>query len=245
MSKAKVYSPGKKTASSISLPKEFDAKENMYLLAQAIRVYENKKHPSLSKTQTRAEVTASTRKIYRQKGLGLARHGAKSAPIFVKGGIAHGPRGLKRKLTLPKKMKKKALSIALSMKAKEGNLAFATGIEKIKKTKEAQKLLDTIVEKEKKGKYPNKITLALSSDNKDAVLYFRNLEDVEIVLHKNLNAYNVFYAGFLVIDKDAVEGKKTKKKETKKKESEKKTKKKSTKKTKKSKTKSKKKGKKK
>ena len=108
---------------------------NKILLTQAIRVYTARRHPGLSKVKTRGEVIASTRKIYRQKGTGQARHGAISAPIFVGGGVAHGPKGVKRQLSLPKKMRRKALSIALSVKAKEGNLLVVEGISKLKKNK--------------------------------------------------------------------------------------------------------------
>lgn len=190
------------------MPKGWQEDVNKNLLAQAIRVYENKKHPGLSKTKTRGEIRASTRKIYRQKGLGLARHGALSAPIFVGGSKAHGPKGAKRRLKLPRKMRKKAFSMALTYKADKGELLVIEGIGKLKKTKDANALIDKIVKKEKGIEVRSKFTFALSEKNKDSSLYLRNLENVEIVNFKNLNAYNVFFAGVLVIDKDAL--KKTK-----------------------------------
>src|SRR3990167_6881084 len=106
MIKLNVYSPKATKKEAIPLLKSLEAKVNMKLLAQAIRVYEDRSHPGLSQVKTRGEVKISTRKIYKQKGTGYARHGAKSAPIFVGGGIAHGPKGIKRKLALPKKKKK-------------------------------------------------------------------------------------------------------------------------------------------
>ena len=78
---------------SITLPKEiFDAKINNPLMAQAVRVYLANQRRGTLKTKSRGEVAISTRKIYRQKGTGRARHGAASAPIFVGGGIAFGPK---------------------------------------------------------------------------------------------------------------------------------------------------------
>ena len=74
-------------------------KANSTLLAQAIRVYGSNSHQKTSKVKTRGEVDGSTRKIYRQKGTGNARHGAKYAPIFVGGGIAHGPTGILKLLS--------------------------------------------------------------------------------------------------------------------------------------------------
>ena len=142
MNKLNVYTSKGVKKAPVSFPKVFQEKENLVLLAQAIRVYEWKKHPGLSKVKTRGEVVASTRKIYRQKGTGRARHGAKSAPIFVGGGKAHGPRGVKRKLAFPRKMRQRALKIALTMKAKDRAMIVIEEISSLKKTKEAQQLLN-------------------------------------------------------------------------------------------------------
>lgn len=212
MAKAKVYRKGNKTAGSATLPSEFSEKENMVLLAQAIRVYGDRKKPQRGKTKTRGEVVKSTRKIWRQKGTGRARHGDVGAPIFVGGGQAHGPRGEKRELALPKKMKKKALSIALSLKLKEGKLVLIDDLSKIKKTKDAQSLLDRIVGKELDGKVPNRITVCLAKENKDKGRFFRNIGNVKIAPFGQLNAHRVFYGGLLVIDKKAVKKSKSTKK---------------------------------
>src|SRR3990170_7427665 len=127
MIKLTIYSAKGTRKGSTNLPKSFIEKENLALLSQAVRVYEDRKHPGLSKVKTRGEVTASTRKIYRQKGTGGARHGAISAPIFVGGGIAHGPKGVKRILSLPKKMRKKALISSLNWKLKDSELFVIDG----------------------------------------------------------------------------------------------------------------------
>lgn len=210
MAKASVYSKIKKKASSITLPKSFDEKENMTLLAQAVRVYGDRKRPQRGKTKTRGEVVKSGRKIWRQKGTGRARHGDVGAPIFVGGGKAHGPRGVKRELALSKKMKKKALWVALSLKAREGKVAVVDEVSKIKKTKDASKILDQIVKKELDDKKPGKITVCLAKDNKETQKYFRNIKNVETFDFEDLNAHTVFYSGILVIDKDSL--KKDKKK---------------------------------
>ena len=70
-------------------------KSSPTLLAQAIRVYQSNSHQKTSAVKTRGEVVGSTKKIYRQKGTGNARHGAKYAPVFVGGGIAHGPKAIR------------------------------------------------------------------------------------------------------------------------------------------------------
>lgn len=211
MAKANVYSKTKKKASSMSLPKTFDEKENMILLAQAIRVYGDRKKPRRGKVKTRGEVVASTRKIWRQKGTGRARHGDVGAPIFVGGGKAHGPRGEKRELTLPKKMREKALRVALSLKAKEGKVAVIDEVSKIKKTKDAQKIINDIVKKDLRGKNPKKITVCLAEENKEAQKFFRNIKNLETFEFQGLNAHRVFYGGLLVFDKKVLKKKKEKK----------------------------------
>ena len=201
--KANVYSIKGVKQDTIDLPKEFNQKENTKLLAQAMHVYQARKHPGLSKVKTRGEVALTTQKAYRQKGTGRARHGAKSAPIFVGGGVAHGPKGIKRQLYLSKKIKKSALSSALSLKAKEGEIAVVSGISNLKKTKEAANLLQKVA-KITKSKKDQKFTFVLSSNNSGAKLALRNLKNAAIVRFEDLNAFQVYFGGTLLIDKEAL-----------------------------------------
>jgi len=212
MSKANVYSVKGVKGQAITLPKNFSEKENKILLAQAIRVYENRLHPGLSKTKRRGEVIATTRKVWRQKGTGRARHGARSAPIFVGGGKAHGPTGVKRRLVLPKKMRQKSLNIALSMKAKNGQVIVVDNTSSLKKTKEAQSLIDKIISKEKKMKKDQRFTFVLTDGNLQARLALRNIKKVGVIDYKNLNAYQVFFGEVLIFDKDIFNTKKGPKK---------------------------------
>jgi large subunit ribosomal protein L4 len=111
------YSLLGKEAGTLELPKAiFEGEINKALIAQAIRVYTNNEKGHFSNTKTRGEVTGSTRKIYKQKGTGRARHGSIMAPIFVGGGIALGPKSRITNMELPKKMKKAALVAALREK---------------------------------------------------------------------------------------------------------------------------------
>lgn len=198
MNKVDLYSAKGTKKTQINLPKEFSDKPNITLLAQAIRVYESNMHIGITRKKTRGEVKFSTRKIYRQKGTGGARHGAKSAPIFVGGGLAHGPKGKKRSLTLSKKMVKKALNTALSLKLKEKQLVVIEGITTLKKTSEGAKVLGKIFENGKSVRF----TLVLDNNNLAAKRIFRNIDYVKVISNKVLNAYDVYYGGFLVFDKD-------------------------------------------
>src|SRR3989339_658705 len=113
------------------------------LLAQAIHVYQENSHRGVSKTKTRGEINATKKKVYKQKGTGNARHGAKSAPIFVGGGVVFGPTGLKSApKSLNQKMKVKALAGILSLYQKENRLSLVSATEiKETSTKSAQKAL--------------------------------------------------------------------------------------------------------
>ena len=207
--KVNIYtSKGNKKKTGFTLPKDYSSKVNLPLLAQAVRVYEWNSHPVRGKAKTRAEVVATTKKWYRQKGTGNARHGAKSAPIFVGGGKAHGPRILKRSLSLPKKMVKNALLSAISMKAKNGSLFVVEELDKIKKTKEANELIENIISDFGKKA---KVAVCLSPKNKKSRLYFRNIKDVKMYDFNNLNAYNVAKSSVLLIDKDSFEKEEKKK----------------------------------
>jgi large subunit ribosomal protein L4 len=209
MPKLNVYTSKGTKSKAVDMPKSWKEKENKILLAQAIRVYEARSHPGLSKVKTRGEVSYSTRKIYRQKGTGRARHGDRGAPIFVGGGVTHGPKGIKRVLTFPKKMRKKALKVALNLKMKEGILLLVTNISSLKKTKEAASLIDKIASKEKKFNGDSRFTFALSEKNKNAQLALRNINNVEVIPFRDLNAYKVFHGGVLVVDKEVLDEQKS------------------------------------
>lgn len=200
--KATIYSAKGVKSGELTLPKEFGEEVNMNLLAQAIRVYSDRSHTGLAKTQTRAEVNRTKKKLYKQKGTGGARHGSRRAPIFVGGGVAHGPRPVKRELVLPLKMKKKALGISLSLRGKAEQIVIVSGLDKVKKTKEAQTLIDKL-SKEIKG--VKKFTFVLSESTLEVNRALRNIKNVSIVQYKNLNAHQVFFGGGLVIDKTVFE----------------------------------------
>ncbi|BCX14533.1 MAG: 50S ribosomal protein L4 [Patescibacteria group bacterium] len=177
------------------------------VLSQALRFYESNLHKIRPVKKTRSGVNISTRKIYRQKGTGGARHGAKSAPIFVGGGLAHGPSGLKRLLRLPKIFKKKALSLALLSKLKENMIFVIEDLSLLKKAKDGSKLLKVL---SSKANLPlGKILIVLPKETK--VLGLSNLEGVKIISWKNLNAYDVYNSKALILDYSIFEENKNKK----------------------------------
>ena len=92
------------------------------ILQRVVRWQLAKRQAGTHKTQSRSEVSVTTKKFGNQKGGGGARHGARNAPIFVGGGVAHGPRVRSHEHKLPKRLRKLGLAHALSAKAKSGNL---------------------------------------------------------------------------------------------------------------------------
>lgn len=119
--KVDVYSQdGKKVGSADANDSIFGIEPNTELMTQALHRQQGNARQGTAHTKTRGEVKCSTRKIYRQKGTGSARHGARSANLFRSGGVTFGPRANRNwKTDMPKKQRRKALFSALSVKAKD------------------------------------------------------------------------------------------------------------------------------
>lgn len=190
-------SHGTKT-DGMTLPKEFGQKVNMALLAQAVHIFQERSHVGLRKTKTRSEINRTTKKVYKQKGTGGARHGSRRANVFVGGGVALGPRPVRRILTLPDNMKAGARLSAYSLKAGEGSLVLVSGISKIEKTRSVSELAKALT----KATGAKRFTFILSEGAKKAVKYFRNLKSVNAIFWKDANAYDIFDGGMIVIDSE-------------------------------------------
>lgn len=199
-----VYTVSGRKAGTVELPKEiFGSEINNALMAQAVRIYLANQRMGTASTKTRGEVKGSSRKIYRQKGTGRARHGSIRAPIFVKGGVVFGPKPRDFSLKLPKKMKRAALISALSSKFKDGEIKVYSGLQKIDpKTKIMADLLKT------SGAKAGKILLITSTDEKSGLqdLYrsARNIKDIKILPVNMLNTYEVLDNKQVLLMKEAV-----------------------------------------
>lgn len=172
------------------------------LLAQALRVYSSNRHQKTSQVKTRGEVVGSTRKIYRQKGTGNARHGAKYAPIFVGGGIAHGPTGVRpHNLVLPKSMRRRALAAALHAKLTNDAVAGLSAVTKVSgKTAHVAALLHTI------ASHPEHSVLILTKDRAPSLyLSVQNLQGVVVKRADLINAFDLISADHLILTKPALD----------------------------------------
>jgi large subunit ribosomal protein L4 len=152
-------------------------------------------------TKTRGEVAYSGRKILPQKGTGNARHGDRGAPIFVGGGVAHGPKPRDYYYPLPKKVRKLALKMALSSKAQEKAISLVDQIPigDVPKTKKAVEFLRN------QGLEGKKVLVVLPE--KDEVIYksFRNLPYAKVLPVEGLNVYDILWADHLIITRPSLE----------------------------------------
>ncbi len=172
----------KSTTTSISQDLSiFSADVKPSLITQAIHVYQENSHRGVSKTKTRGEINATKKKVYKQKGTGNARHGAKSAPIFVGGGVPFGPTGLgSAPKSLNQKMKGQALLGVLSLFQKENRLVMVNSADiKESSTKSAQSVLGT-----------DKAAFVFFSETQGLLKAISNLSNITILSARRLNAFN-------------------------------------------------------
>ena len=109
-------------------PALFDVEPNLDLMHQALLYIENQRAHPRGITRTRSEICHSGNKMFRQKGTGRARHGDRSASTFVGGAKAHGPKGARRSLRMPKKMRRQAVAGALTAQYRKGLVRFVNDL---------------------------------------------------------------------------------------------------------------------
>ncbi|MBI5123005.1 50S ribosomal protein L4 [Candidatus Roizmanbacteria bacterium] len=198
-----IYNIEGKEEKTVELPKEvFAVSANPKLLALAVRVYLVNQRQGNVSVKTRSEVIGSTRKIYRQKGTGKARHGAIKAPIFVGGGVAHGPKQKDYNLKFNKKEKKIALFAALSAKLKEKKIFGlenkALTIEP--KTKIFVNFLEKLLLLDK-----NNLIVLLKMEKNNLILAMRNIPGISFIDARSLNPYLVLKSNNIIFIENSLE----------------------------------------
>ena len=167
--------------------KVLNLKINHKLIKYVIDWQLNHMNPRTAKTKQRNEIKGSTRKIYAQKGTGGARHSSRKAPLFVGGGVAHGPKGAVYKVKkINKKVRRLALAQTLSKKNIDKNLHILADVKKlIKKTKEFNKFLET-----------NNLANALIISDEDSLKNInksaRNIKNIKLIKQEGTNIYDLF-----------------------------------------------------
>ena len=175
---------GKKESIEV-MDRIFSAKINKKLISGVLYKINANYKGRKAKTKQKNEIIGSTSKIYAQKGTGNARHASRKAPIFVGGGIAHGPKGEKnykiRKLN--KNEKKMSVASLLSDKKKSSNLIVISDFKnEIKKTKEMNKILNKFE--------ANNSLIILDKNSKDKV--FKSLRNLPNVKTTDINHFSAF-----------------------------------------------------
>ena len=180
--KVPVYNMAGKKVDDIELPAAvFEAKINRGLMHQALVRQMANARLGTHKAKGRSEVNRTTAKAYRQKGTGNARHGSRRAPIFVGGGVAHGPTPRKYTKKMPRQMRRAALRSALSVKAESGDVIVLDEVSlSTPKTKEMVALVDKVAG-------GNSALLLLAEQNEYAEMSARNIEDVKTLRAGYLN----------------------------------------------------------
>ena len=147
----------------------------------------NHAKPRTAKTKQRNEIKGSTVKIVAQKGSGGARHASRKAPLFVGGGIAHGPKGKVYKVKkINKKVRKLALAQTLSKKNSDKNLHILADVKKeIKKTKEFNKFLE-------KNNLANALIISDEDSLKNINKSARNIKNIKLIKQEGTNIYDLF-----------------------------------------------------
>ncbi len=197
--KFSVKSLDNKDAGEITLDKDvFGVEMRQEILHTMVHYQLNKRRAGTHKTKDVSEVSGSGKKPHSQKGTGQARAGQLRRPQTVGGGVAHGPVVRSHATELPKKMRKLALRMALSSKAKEGKLIILDKAEsKDHKTKSMVKAL------EKMG-----ISSALIVGGKEIDANFAratsNIPKIDVLPSQGANVYDIMRREMLVLTKDAV-----------------------------------------
>lgn len=168
------------------------------ILHRVVRWQRNNAQAGTHKVKTRSEVNYSTKKIYRQKGTGGARHGARSAPIFRGGGIYKGPTPRSHGHELTKKFRKLGLRHALSAKAKAGELVVIEAADSDGKTAALAKLVANLG-------WKRALIIDGASVNEGFAKAAKNIDGLDILPTMGANVYDILKRDTLVITMAGVE----------------------------------------
>jgi large subunit ribosomal protein L4 len=201
---------GKKSGSVKLNDSIFGLPWNADLVSQVANSLASSKRKNIAHTKSRADVRGGGKKPWQQKGTGRARHGSTRSPIWVGGGVAHGPRNDKNyDRSVSKKMKAKALYTILSRKLKDGEILFVNNINlsepKTKVAIDALKTLSSVAGFERLfTKKNNSAVIALAAKSAETERSFKNLGNVEVIEARNLHPLALLNYKYLVLENPEV-----------------------------------------
>ena len=169
------------------------------ILHRVVRWQRNKAQAGTHKVKTRMETSYSTKKIYKQKGTGGARHGDRNAPIFRKGGIYKGPTPRSHAHDLPKKFRQLGLKHALSAKAAEGNLVVLD-VASMDTPKTA-----ALARQIKNLGWKRALIIDCATLDENFAMAARNIEGLDVLPSMGANVYDILKRDTLVITSAGLE----------------------------------------
>ena len=169
------------------------------ILHRVVRWQRAKAQAGTHKVKTRSETSYSTKKIYRQKGTGGARHGDRNAPIFRKGGVYKGPIPRSHAFDLPKKVRALGLRMALSAKAGSGKLIV------LDTTEMAEAKTSVLAKAAKELGWKKALIIDGAEVNENFARAARNLEGVDVLSSMGANVYDILRRDTLVITRAGLE----------------------------------------
>jgi large subunit ribosomal protein L4 len=188
------------TQSTTAWPTELSVPEvNKVLVSQALKAYLSNLRQGTSQTKTRSDLNRTKKKWFKQKGTGNARHGARTANIFVGGGVVHGPTGAQNwKQAIPQTMKKQALLHALTAQAKK--IFVHDSVEKVSgKTAEAAKLLASCTQ------LTDRVLVITSRNTSEVIRSYSNLANVLVMAAARVSALEIASAHKIVVSPEAIQ----------------------------------------
>ncbi|MES3005274.1 MAG: 50S ribosomal protein L4 [Patescibacteria group bacterium] len=201
-----VYNLKGKEAGKVSIPESiFGLKWNADLVHQVVVSMESSARQSIAHTKNRGEVRGGGKKPWQQKGTGRARHGSTRSPIWVGGGVTHGPRNDKSyEKKVNKKMKAKALYTILSAKFKKGHILFVDDISlRAIKTKDARATLSSLSKvdgfTDLLAKRKNSALIAIPAKDLNTEKSFSNMSNVFVDEIRNINPVDLMKYKYVVI----------------------------------------------
>lgn len=201
-----VYNQKGEKSGTVQLPEAvFNVSWNGDLVHQVVIAMQANARTPVAHTKDRSEVSGGGKKPWRQKGTGRARHGSIRSPIWVGGGVAHGPRNDKNySQKINKKMRAKALYATLSQKFRDNEILFIDDLAlKAAKTREAKQVLLDLAKVtgfETLGtKHNNCALIALPSNNTETVRSFQNLGNVMTTLASDMNPARLLSYKYLIV----------------------------------------------
>ncbi len=201
-----IYNQSGKATGKMTLPKDvFGLSWNADLVHEVVRLMNSNSRNNIAHTKTRGEVRGGGKKPWKQKGTGRARHGSSRSPIWVGGGVTHGPRkdqNYSRKIN--KKVRSKALFTVLSRKFKDGEILFLDTMSiAAPKAKDAKMILTSLSKikgYEKLGsKKANAAIIALDQKSATIEKSFRNFGNVSVEEFRNVNPVSILNHSYLIV----------------------------------------------